>query len=215
MSEYATGASPNTVKYTQPAPGANAKTTFDMTFDALGYQQYTGAQGIKAGTRLAAPGEGVFSPTADLVRARIAAVDYSTAPGTLAPAPLVGFVQSADFTLNNALTVNKAGGVLGGFSTSLGTLVASGSITGYFSDMTAKQAITAYSDITVDFIYGKNNAGVVLDFPLVGLAGGRLTVDIDKPVILPLTADSFKGYNGYTALFNSFQYLPALAMPHN
>jgi hypothetical protein len=57
----------------------------------------------------------------------------------------------------------------------------------------------------------KDNAGLVFDVPLISLGNGRLSVEKDKPITLPLDVMGAEGKFGHTLLFQVFNYLPNLA----
>lgn len=208
QAEYLLGAVPNTFKINMPA---NGLLSADIAFAALSQQVNTGATGVKAGTRVAAPGEYGFSTTADLYRARVAAVD----PTTLNPTPYFGYIATADVQITNGVVANKALGVLGGFDASAGNFVVSGNIMAMFTNVGVISAIRAFADVTIDFIFVKKQTGIVIDLPLIGLGGGELNVTIDKPIEIPLTTEAYKGANGYTAMLCFFPYLPVSSTPSN
>lgn len=57
----------------------------------------------------------------------------------------------------------------------------------------------------------KNNAGMLFDVPLLSLGGGRLNVEKDQSITLPLEVMGAESSFGHTLLFTSFAYLPSAA----
>jgi len=45
------------------------------------------------------------------------------------------------------------------------------------------------------------------------LGGGRLSVEKDNPITVPLESSGAQNAAGYTLLHNKFEYLPTVAMP--
>jgi len=86
-----------------------------------------------------------------------------------------------------------------------------GNITAYFADIAAVQAVRNNSDVALDLAVVKANAGLVLDVPLISLGDGRLSVEQDSPITLPLTVEAAESSFGYTLLLNEFPYLPNAA----
>ena len=48
---------------------------------------------------------------------------------------------------------------------------------------------------------------------MLGLGGGRLNVEKDAPITVPLEPAGAENENGYTMLYEVFAYLPTVAMP--
>jgi hypothetical protein len=120
-------------------------------------------------------------------------------------------------TVNNNVSPDKAIGVLGAFDASVGDFEVGGEVTAYFSDVAAIAAVRANSDVTLDIILARANTGVVVDLPLVALGDGRLSIEKDKAVTLPLSLEAATGAKvlstmDHTLLMVFFDYLPTAAM---
>ncbi len=206
QSEYLTGAIANELKLNVPQAD---KVNVDLSFVALNTEYRNGTTGVKSGTRVTAPGEDAFNTSSDVFRMALAVVNT----GTLNPTPLVGYVSEASITINNGVTPNKAVGVLGGFDASAGNFEVDGSITAYFSDTTAVTAVRNNSDVTFDLIMAKKNAALCFDIPLIGLGNGRINVEQDQPVTLPLDMGAAQGSNNFTLLACFMPYVPTVGLP--
>lgn len=203
MSEYLVGAVPN--ELTLNIAQAD-KVNIDLTFVAVDNEQRTGQQGVKAGTRPALDPADAFNTSSDFSRIKLASVTADAAPD-----PLFAFATEMTLTINNNVTPNKAIGVLGAFDTSAGTFEVGGSMTAYFADVNAVKAVRDNADITMDIIMLKRNAGMLFDIPLLSLGDGRLSVEQDQAITLPLETNAAESVFRHTLLFQSFSYLPNLA----
>lgn len=206
QSEYLVGAIANEFKLNVPA---DDKINADLTFIALDDQTRNGTLGLKPGARVAAPGESAFNTSQDLYRIRMAIVD----PTTIDKAPLFAYLQTADITIANNAAAVRALGNLGAIDVSVGNFEASGTLTALFSTVDAVAAIRNNADVCLNAICARANGGFIFDMPLLGLGGGRLAVELNKPITLPLTAAGAQNVHGYTLLSNWFSYLPNIAMP--
>lgn len=204
MSEYLVGAVPN--ELTLNAAQAD-KVTIDLGFVACDSEQRTGLQGLKPGARPALLSTDAFNTSSDFSRIKLASVSAVDA----APVPLFAFATDMSLTINNNVSPNKALGVLGAFDTTAGTFEVGGEITAYFASVAAVQAVRNNADITMDIIMVKNNAGLLFDVPLLALGNGRINIEQDQPVTVPLETNAAESKFGHTLLFQSFPYLPTLA----
>ena len=57
----------------------------------------------------------------------------------------------------------------------------------------------------------KKNNGLIWDIPLLSLGDGRLSVEQDKSITLPLETNAAESKFGHTLLFQVFGYLPDAA----
>jgi hypothetical protein len=193
-------------------PTANLMTA-DFAFMALDGVQRTSAQGPKQSSVQRVMASDVVNTSSDVQRIRMAILSDNAEYVT----PLFGFVTEAKFMINNNVKPDKAVGVLGSFDMSTGTFQVGGTVTAYFSRVEAVQAVRNNADVTIDMIIAKDNQGVVLDLPLISLGDGRLKVEKDNSITLPLNMDAATAVDinanlDYTAMLTYFWYLPSAAM---
>ncbi len=204
MSEYLVGAVPNELSLQIRQAD---KITMDLSFVATDHEQYDGSVDVKTGSRPDLVDAPAFNTSSDFSRIKL----HTITAGNTNPNPLFAYLTELTLTVNNNVKPNKAIAVLGAFEVSAGSFVVSGSVTAYFAAIAAVQAVRNNNDVTLDFAIVKNNAGLVFDLPLIGLGDGRLKVEQDQPITLPLTTDAAEGSQGHTLLVNEFPYLPTLA----
>lgn len=204
MSEYLVGAVPN--ELTLNIAQAD-KVTMDLTFVAVDNEQRTGLQGVKTGSRPSLASASAFNTSSDFSRIKLALVSETDS----APVPLFAFATDMTLTINNNVTPNKAIGVLGAFDTSAGTFEVGGNMTAYFANITAVAAVRGNSDVTIDIVMLKKNLAMIFDIPLLSLGDGRLAVEQDQAITLPLETNAAESKFNHTLLFQSFSYLPDLA----
>lgn len=209
QAEYLAGAVPGT--YTMNIPAAS-KLTADLTFLAGDSETIDGPTALKAGTRPNIVEADAFNTSSDFSRIRLA----QHTDGTEAPVPLFAYATDFTVSIDNNLQPNKAVSVLGAFDVSAGNFSVGGSVTAYFSNVTAVAAVRNNVDITLDMFIVKANAGMVIDLPLVALGDGRPNVEQDQAITLPLEMDAATAAKidpnlDYTAMMVFFDYLPNLA----
>jgi hypothetical protein len=208
QAEYLVGAVAN--ELTINIPQAD-KLNLDLSFVAADIQYRTGNVGdeIKGGARVPAGGEEAFNTTSDIYRIKLTVLD----PTSSNPTALFGYVTEATININNSISPDKAVGVLGAFDVSFGNFEVSGSIDAYFTTIPAVKAVRANSDVSFNIISASKNVGFIFDIPLVGLGGGRVSVQKDAAIKLPLESSGAENSAGYTMQYDNFPYLPNLAMP--
>jgi len=204
QSEYLVGAVAN--EFTINIAQAD-KVTVDLSYVALDNEQRTGVQGVKAGSRPTLVDSAAFNTSSDFSRIKLSLVS-ATDP---APLPLFAFATEMNLSIKNGITPNKAIGVLGAFDTSAGTFEVGGSMTAYFASVQAAQAVRNNSDVTLDVVMLKKNGAILFDIPLLSLGDGRLAVEKDQPITLPLETNAAESKFGNTLLFQFFNYLPDAA----
>lgn len=207
QSEYLTGAVPNELAINLPSAD---KATASLSFVAQGNEQRTAATGVKSGNRPSLVESDAFNTSSDF-----SVIKMSLASGA-SPTPLFAFLSELNFTVNNNNTGNKALGVLGSFEITSGTFEVGGSLTAYFADIAAAQAVRNNSDVTIHFHLVKANSGITMDLPLVSLGDGRPNVEQDQPITLPLSMDAAAAAKldstlDYTLLMQFWDYLPNAA----
>lgn len=208
QAEYLEGAVAN--EFTLNVPQAD-KLNADLTFVACDNTHRSGEAGdeIKGGTRVGVAGEDAYNTSSDIYRIKMSVID----PTSSNPSALFGYVSEANVSINNNVSPNKAIGTLGAFDTSAGNFEVGGSITAYFTTISAVRAVRQNADVGLSIIGASKNAGFVFDIPLLGLGGGRLNVEKDAPITVPLEPAGAENANGYTMLYEAFSYLPSVAMP--
>jgi len=189
------------------------KITMDMSFVGISSSVVDGPTPLKAGARPA---------LADCADAYNSSSDFNTfnmsvfTDGIEAPTPLFGFVEDLSITINTNITVNKAVSTFGGFSVSFGSFDVGGSVNAYFSHVDSILAIEANSNMTISAEMVRNNTGIVIDMPLIGLGGGRLAIEQDAPLKIPVdveaaTAKCIDPNLDHTIMFVFYDYLPTIA----
>lgn len=208
QAEYLEGAIANELSLEFPTED---KIAADLTFVACSRNFVTGDPGdeLKDGVRYEAEGEEVYNTTSDLYRMRISVKSDLSAN----LAPLVGYVSEGSLALTNNAAPNKALSVLGALDFQFGDFEVSGSLTAYFTDVSAPRSIKNDVDCSFNIIGAYSNYGFVFDMPLLTLSGGSLTIEKDAPIMLPIEKSAVEGAEGFTLLYQFFPYLPDAAMP--
>jgi hypothetical protein len=180
----------------------------------IGTDQETldGPTALKTGTRPTIVEADAFNTSSDFTRLKMAVVSLTSE----APTPLFAFMTELEITINNNLNPNKAISVLGAFDITAGTFQVGGSLTAYFSNTSSIDAVRANADVTIDMILAKANAGIAMDMPLLTLGDGRLNVEQDEAITIPLNMDAATGAKldpnlDHTLMFVFFDYLPTAA----
>jgi len=197
--EYVLGAIGNTMNI---SVNTASKIEIDLNFIGTNTETVTEGTGAKAGTRQALVSENLFNTSSDIRRMKIA----STANVSLAD-----FLTEFQLSLNNNLTPNKAVANLGAVGVTEGFFQINGTSTAYFTDVATITAVQNDTDVTIDLIFVKNNAGFAFDIPLLGLGDGKPDIQINSPILLPLSFDAGESPFGHTVLLVQFPYLPNLA----
>jgi hypothetical protein len=204
MSEYLVGAVAN--EFTLNVAQAD-KVTVDMTFVGTDGEPRSGLEGLKTGTRPTLKVDDAFNTSSDFSRIKMAAVDETDS----APVPMFAFATDLTLTINNNASPNKAIGKLGAIDITAGTFEVGGSISAYFASQDAVKAVRNNADVTIDFFMVKNGQGILFDIPLLSLGNGRLEVEQDQAIKLPLDTSGAENKFGNTLTVMVFPYLPAVA----
>jgi Phage tail tube protein len=207
--EYVTGAVANTLSI---SIGTQDKVTMDVGFMGLDGVQRTAAQGPLAGSRPELEESDAFNTSSDFTIMRISPVQTSGATS----APLFGFMTEVGLEINNNAKQSNAIGSLPGIDITVGKFKVTGNVTAYFTDVDAIASVRNNANVTLDMALVKNNAGVVIDVPIVTLGDGRLKIEQDTEITIPVTLDASTGALvhpdlDYTLALFYFDYLPDLA----
>lgn len=199
--EYVKGCVPNTLNFQVQTSN---KITCELGFIATDSEQLD-ENSRKAGTFPTLVAADAFNTSSDFGRLRLASKSAMSTP-------LFAFMSELTLSINNNVTPNKAVSVLGAFDLTAGDFVVEGNLNAYFADIEAVAAVRNNSDVTIDFSVVKNNAGWLFDVPLLSLGDGRLQVEKDQPIKIPLSmaAAADQTFN-HTLLACSFSYLPDAA----
>lgn len=206
QAEYLTRAVMNEFSLNMPVAD---KLTADISFVGGDLEQRNGLQGRKPGLFSPALGEDAFNTSSSIVRVRMSLVD----PVTSRPLPLFAYITEGSITINNGVTPVKVVGTMGGIDVNVDDFAVGGEVTALFTTVEATRAIRNNADVTLDLISASQNAGFVLDIPLLTLGGGNLDITKGEPVTVALETFGAENPNGYTMLYTNFPYLPAVAMP--
>ena len=188
------------------------KLTADLAFVGTNRSGVDGPTALKTGSRPTLVDADAFNTSSDFSRIKLAQV----IAGNEAPDPLFAFAQEINITINNNLSPNKAVGTFGSFNITAGTFQVSASLTAYFANIAATNAVINNADVTIDFFLAKSNAGFAVDIPLISLGDGRPNVEQDEPITLPLEIEAARGRKidatlDHTLMWVFFDYLPTVA----
>ena len=200
MSQYIIGAIAN--EFTLNVPQAD-KVTAEMGFVACDAIARTGAEGLKVGARPPLISGDAYNTSSDVRRLAFSLHGEVN--------PLFMYATDLTLTINNNASGAKAIGVLGNFDINVGVLDVSGSVTAYFQDVRAVNAVRNNEDVSMDLILVKNNSGLVWDIPLMALGNGMVAVEADQAITVPLDTMAAQSSFGHTILYVNFPYLPNAA----
>ena len=186
--------------------------TADLAFIGTDHETITGPVALKAGTRPALVELDAYNAADQVMRSRLTVVD----PADSNPTALFAEITDIDIQINNNLSPNKSIGRLGAFGITAGTFEISGNVTAYFSDVAAIAAIRGNSDVTMDFHMAESNVGMAIDIPLTALGEGKLDIQQDQSIKIPVAYDAATGAKvdpnlNHTLMFTFFDYLPTAA----
>jgi hypothetical protein len=210
QSEYVTGAIPDELELTINSAD---KITANLTFVGRDVEQRSGVTGVKSGTRPSILEAAAFNTSSDFSRIKLSAVDQTTTN----PTALFAYVTDMTLTLANNVEPLKAVAVLGAFDAVAGTLEVDVDLTAYFADVAAVTAVRSNADLTLDFIIAKENSGIAIDLPLLSAGNGKVEVEKDEAITIPLELAAATGAKidaaafDHTILISFYDYLPNLA----
>lgn len=204
QSEYLEGSVPNEIVLNLATA---EKLTADLSFISMAHVLRSGATGVKSGDRPTLEESDAYNTSNDVTRIKMNIVDDASAN----PTALFAYITEATLTITNNVTPNKVIGVIGAADMTAGNFDVNGTMTVYFVDVAAIDAVVNNSSVTLDFILAKDNKGVAIDIPLLTLGEGRANIEQDQPITLPLGFDGAKSPFGYTLSWTFFDYLPTAA----
>ncbi len=209
QAEYIVGGTASEATFNIPTAD---KVTVDLSWIGTDNETIDGPTSLKSGNRPALVEADAFNTSSDFSRIRLA----QFTDGIEAPTPLFAFAQELSITINNNVSANKGVGTLGSIGVTAGTFQVGGSITAYFADVAAIEAVRNNVNITLDLAMVKSNAGIMIDLPLITLGDARPNVEQDEPITLPLDMDAataalIDANLDYTIMFVFFDFLPNAA----
>lgn len=204
QSEYLEGSVPNELVLNLATA---EKLTADLSFTSMLHTLRDGATGVKAGDRPSLTETDAYNTSNDVTRVKMSIVDEASAN----PTALFAYITEASLTITNNVSPNKVIGVIGAADMTAGNFDVSGTMTVYFVDVAAIDAVVTNESVTLDFILAKDNKAIAIDIPLLTLGEGRATIEQDQPITLPLGFDGAKSPFGYTLGWTFFDYVPSAA----
>jgi len=163
------------------------KIIVDLAGIAIDVSTVTGPAALKAGSRPALVSGDAYNTSNDISRLKLSVLDRTLGSN---PSALFAFLTEFTININNNVSPNKAISVLGAFDVTAGQFNVEGSMEAYFADVTAVASIRNNDDITLDVAMVKGStgskAGTLIDVPLITLGDGRLNVEQDESITLPL-----------------------------
>ena len=189
------------------------KITVDLAGIAIDVSTITGPVALKAGTRPTLVSGDAYNTSNDIARLKLSVLDRTLGSN---PTALFAFLTEFSININNNVSPNKAISVLGAFDVTAGQFNVEGSMEAYFADVTAVASIRNNDDITLDVAMVKGStgakSGTLIDVPLITLGDGRLSVEQDESITLPLDipAGADRVFN-HTLLWMFWDHLPDVA----
>ena len=204
MYEYIIGAVPNEAKISIAQAD---KVNIDMSFTAQDAEYVNGKQTRKPGTQGVIKAGDTYNTSSDMTRIKLALVDNKTDNIK----PLFAFATTLDISIKNNTSPAKAIGKIGAIDSVYGSFEVGGSGTFYFADVEATRAVRNNATVTLDVVMTKAQKGVVIDIPELTLGDGKITIEKDQPITVPLEFNAFESKFGSTASISFFRYLPKIA----
>jgi len=210
MSEYIVGALPNEATLNLQTAD---KVNIDLSYAALRSEIRDGTTGVKTGTRPDAIGGDAYNASSDVSRQNV----HVVTAGNEAPTKLFAFFRDLTITINNNFTIDKAIGSDGGIDGTEGLFQVGGQFTAYFADTAGVAAVKANSDVSLDLHFVTKNKGITFDLPLITLGDGRLNIEPNQAITLPVSTEAASGADvdatalDHTLLMQFWDYLPTAA----
>lgn len=205
QAQYVTGAVANEIKFNL----STAKyITCDLSYVACSSLTRKGGERL-GGVRLESDKSEAYNTTSNIYRQKLSVIDNTSST----PKALFAYVTDSNLSISNGVAGIKALGILGSFDVSVGNFNVTGSLTAFFSSVDAIEAIRNNADVGFSAILASNNAGAIFDIPLLALSGGIPNVEKDQKITIPLEKTGAENKHGYTMMYQSFEYLPDVAMP--
>jgi hypothetical protein len=189
------------------------KITVDLAGIAIDVSTIDGPTPLKSGSRPTLVSGDAYNTSNDISRLKLSVLDRTLGSN---PTALFAFLTEFSININNNLSPNKAISVLGAFDVTAGQFNVEGSMEAYFADVTAVSSIRNNDDITLDVAMVKGStgakSGTLIDVPLITLGDGRLSVEQDESITLPLDipAGADRVFN-HTLLWMFWDHLPNAA----
>ena len=197
--EYAIGQVPSVMRVNL---AANNKAMIDLTF--IGTDTETAAA-AKAGDRPDAVLASPFNTASDFSWLRLQRASNEA----LVEANLI----EASLEINNNPGPVAALSSLGPIDVTLGFFQVTGRIVAVFTTTDAIDFVRDNIEATFAFGMVRENEGVLVDIPSMGLGDGRLSIAANQAITIPLAIQANKSAApfGYTMLWDKFWFLPDLA----
>ena len=149
----------------------------------------------------------IYNTTTDIKHALLYRHDASTPNRT----QVFGLITDGTFTLNNNAKELKGWGVYGAWDINPGYLMVDTQVTALFTTTEALDLSEDGIEAGLFVIFARNNAGFILDVPLVTVKSSALSVEQGEAVSVSITNEGNESDFGYAASLQFFDYLPNLA----
>ena len=206
--QLVTGSFPNQLDLAMPTE-ADVKATMQfMSRESYRRDGKTNDTAPWSGTnRLGIDKTDFYDTTYDIKHALIYRHDATVANQT----SIIGLITDGTFTLNNNGKSLKGWGVSGAWDINPGYLMVDTSVNAVFTDIELLNIAEDGIDAGFFVVFGRKNAGFILDVPLVTIQTSALTLDNNEAVMVRITKQGNESAFGYAASFQYFDYLPTLA----
>lgn len=174
------------------------------------------ASSLKTGNRPTTQGEDIYNTSSNFKTIKL--FKYNAADAN--PSALLVYGTEWTITINNGATALEAAGVFGAFDVTTGNFKVSATVTGYFIDFEAKKAVNGACDVSLlaHAFQTATQSGVTWDIPLITLGDGKVQIEKDEAVKIPLTmtaarAKKLSSNHDYVMMMMFWAYLPVRALP--